>query len=266
MDGTINNPSSMISAYLRLTQAERKEFPLSFSIKAKEKKPLQLSVDELNMFLKRNLHVAEVCDDILCRELVYLTVLTFSFNLSARDRKIDRSFTNVILRNVNKRSNPLELDLEETVLAMAALELQLQSIVEGLIIAHHGAEMPIGIGHHSVDTQNEDKKAEECLVLLNKLKAGLDTKLVNTGATNTYGHLLTVAKFNIFLIELTRVTQLEPMMESKEEMGVLTLQALPSRIQPGMSTNFQQDRRLEEPIKTLMKLRNQYEDSLSRLK
>ena len=53
------------------------------------------------------------------------------------------------------------------------------------------------------------------------------------------------------------------MVESKEELGNLVLQSPPSKLFKDVSTvSFKEDRKKEEQIKTLMRLRNQYEESL----
>ena len=140
--------------------------------------------------------------------MVCLAGFVFNLDLCKREREIERSFTNVLLRNVNKRSNPTELDLEEVILAMIVGELQLQSIIEGLIIAHYHRTDSIHDNTHRPSDQAEDKKAEECLVMLNRLRGGLESKLANAVANDRYGHLLTAAKFNIFLMELARITRL----------------------------------------------------------
>lgn len=78
-------------------------------------------------------------DDILCRELVCLTSLLISHELIER-QKLDRqhpNFASIIIRTANKRKDPNDLDLEETVLAIVALELQIHDLMEMLIAAHH---------------------------------------------------------------------------------------------------------------------------------
>jgi len=114
---------------------------------------------------------------------------------------------------------------------MIAAELQSHSIMELLIMGHHRRRDPEQQAPPRLNELFEDKKAGECLDVLNRLKSGLEDKLCNTDANSQYGHLLTTAKFNFFLMELTTITRLEPMVENNEKL-----------------------------IKTLIKLRNQYEE------
>lgn len=48
---------------------------------------------------------------------------------------------------------------------------------------------------------------------LSKLKKGLEVKLENAGLIDRFGYLLSVTKFNMFLIEIERFTCLEPIFE-----------------------------------------------------
>lgn len=91
VDGTTNNPSSLLSIYLRLIRGECKEFPLGSFLRTVDHEHARLSHEELYKFLRKNLHVAtedDFYDGILCRELVLLTALVVNLDFTSRHRLI----------------------------------------------------------------------------------------------------------------------------------------------------------------------------------